>query len=41
MTTYAFDKQKLGSLKGKTMLIVGAATGIGRAALDIAWSTFI
>ncbi|OCL12645.1 NAD(P)-binding protein [Glonium stellatum] len=36
MTTYHVNDEDLSSLQGKTILIIGAATGIGRAAVDIA-----
>ncbi|KAF2855377.1 NAD(P)-binding protein [Plenodomus tracheiphilus IPT5] len=36
MTTYSLDLQELENLKDKTVLIIGAATGIGRAAVDVA-----
>lgn len=36
MTTYTLDKEKLIGLKDKTILIVGAVSGIGRVALQIA-----
>lgn len=35
MTTYQLKDEELHALKGKTILITGAATGIGRAAVDI------
>lgn len=38
MTTYDWDTDELKALAGKTILITGAATGIGRAALEIAHS---
>ena len=39
MTTYTLDTEKLAGLKGKTVLIIGAVTDIGRAALQIAHGT--
>ncbi|PVH73222.1 NAD(P)-binding protein [Cadophora sp. DSE1049] len=36
MTTYKFDVSELQELKGKTILITGASTGIGRATAQIA-----
>jgi NADPH:quinone reductase-like Zn-dependent oxidoreductase len=36
MTTYILDPSELALLKGKTILIFGAATGIGHAAATIA-----
>ncbi|KUJ13356.1 NAD(P)-binding protein [Mollisia scopiformis] len=36
MTTYKFDVSELQKLKGKTILITGASTGIGRATAQIA-----
>ena len=35
MTTYEYNPEELSSLKGKTILIVGAASGIGRAVVEI------
>lgn len=36
MTTYSIDVEDLASLKDKTILITGAATGIGRSAVQVA-----
>jgi len=36
MTTYNFDPADLQKLKGKTILITGASTGIGRDTVKIA-----
>jgi NADPH:quinone reductase-like Zn-dependent oxidoreductase len=36
MTSYTLADTDLNSLAGKTILIIGAATGVGRAAVDIA-----
>lgn len=36
MTTYTIDEAELASLQGKTILITGAATGIGEAAFKLA-----
>ncbi|QKX53824.1 uncharacterized protein TRUGW13939_00904 [Talaromyces rugulosus] len=36
MSTYPFDKEQLQNLRGRTILITGAASGIGRAAAQIA-----
>lgn len=37
MTTYNLDCSKFAELRQKTILIVGAVSGIGRAALQIAY----
>jgi NADPH:quinone reductase-like Zn-dependent oxidoreductase len=36
MSTYPFDKEQLQNLRGRTILITGAASGIGQAAAQIA-----
>ncbi|KOS37952.1 hypothetical protein ACN38_g11236 [Penicillium nordicum] len=36
MSVYPFDKEQLRNLRGRTILITGAASGIGRAAAQIA-----
>ncbi|CAP97142.1 Pc21g22450 [Penicillium rubens Wisconsin 54-1255] len=36
MSAYSFDKEQLRNLRGRTILITGAASGIGRAAAQIA-----
>ncbi|KAF2459623.1 hypothetical protein BDY21DRAFT_194027 [Lineolata rhizophorae] len=36
MTTYEIDDKEWAKLKGKTVVIVGSATGIGRAAVEMA-----
>ncbi|KAJ5365742.1 hypothetical protein N7517_008628 [Penicillium concentricum] len=36
MSVYSFDKEQLQNLRGRTILITGAASGIGRAAAQIA-----
>jgi NADPH:quinone reductase-like Zn-dependent oxidoreductase len=36
MTSYVIEPDELSKLKGKTILIVGAASGIGHAAVEIA-----
>ncbi|KIV84435.1 hypothetical protein, variant [Exophiala sideris] len=36
MTTYNLDKQELKALKGKTILITGCSSGIGRATAELA-----
>jgi NADPH:quinone reductase-like Zn-dependent oxidoreductase len=38
MTTYHFEEIELQALKGKTLLITGASTGIGRETVKIAHS---
>jgi BRCT domain type II-containing protein len=38
MTTYDFKEQELQGLKGKTIIITGASTGIGRDTAKIAYS---
>lgn len=40
MTTYHFEEVELQALKGKTLLITGASTGIGRETVKIAHSWF-
>lgn len=40
MTTYLIDDEDFAVLKGKTVLITGSVTGIGRAAVDLAYSEF-
>jgi len=37
MTSYEYNLEELETLHGKTVLILGAATGIGREALDLAY----
>lgn len=44
MTTYSIDPAELKALHGKTILITGAATGIGEAAFKLAigaWEVYI
>lgn len=36
MTSYDYDNAELSALKGKTILIFGAATGIGLATVQLA-----
>lgn len=38
MTTYAFDDAELAKLKDKTILIIGAASGIGLETVKLAHS---
>lgn len=38
MTTYAFDDSELAQLRGKTVLIIGAASGIGYETVKLAHS---
>ncbi|EKG12948.1 Glycoside hydrolase family 16 [Macrophomina phaseolina MS6] len=38
MTTYAFDDSELSQLRGKTILIIGAASGIGHETVKLAHS---
>lgn len=40
MTTYTLAEGDFHVLQGKTILIIGAATGIGRAAVEIALGEF-
>jgi hypothetical protein len=37
MTTYNFDDSEFAGLKGKTVVLTGCATGIGRAAANLAY----
>lgn len=38
MTTYDLDDSEFEALKGKTIIVTGGASGIGRAAVQIAYS---
>lgn len=38
MTTYDLDDSEFEALKGKTIIVTGGASGIGRAAVQIAHS---
>lgn len=37
MTTYTVDDKEFAALKGKTVLITGSVTGIGRATVHLAY----
>lgn len=37
MTTYTVDDEEFAALKGKTVLITGSVTGIGRATVHLAY----
>lgn len=41
MTTYDLKDSELESLKGKTLLITGASTGIGRDTVKLAHSVYL